>query len=43
VTVVFTTTDLFEPMLGASVDYVLRGGVLEKTAAFGVTVEGMVK
>jgi hypothetical protein len=43
VTVVFTTTDLYEPMSGASADYLLRGGVLEKTAAFGLTVEGMVK
>jgi putative ABC transport system ATP-binding protein len=36
VTVVFTTTDLYEPLLGASADYVLRGGVLERV---GVGVE----
>jgi putative ABC transport system ATP-binding protein len=30
VTVVCTTTDMYEPMLGASADFVLRGGVLEK-------------
>jgi len=43
VTVVFTTTDLYEPMLGASADYVLRGGVLEKSAVFSVKVEARFK
>ena len=39
VTVVFTTTDLYEPLLGASVDYVLRGGVLETVVTVGAKVE----
>jgi ABC-type lipoprotein export system ATPase subunit len=32
-TVVFTTTDMYEPLLGTSVEYLLRGGVLEKRNA----------
>jgi putative ABC transport system ATP-binding protein len=39
VTVVFTTTDLYEPLLGASADYVLRGGVLETVVTVGAKVE----
>lgn len=38
VTVVFTTTDLFEPMLGATADYVLRCGVLETVVTVGAKV-----
>lgn len=39
VTVVFMTTELYEPMLGATVDYVLRDGALERSVAAGARVE----
>lgn len=40
VTVVFTTTDLYESMFGASMDYVLHNGRLEASVGFGVCIEG---